>query len=309
MARMSPMIDDLVGSYLAVRRAAGYVLKNDENHLTGFARFADARRDEHIKSSTAEGWAKLARSPAQRERRLQAVIRLAAYARKEDDRHEVPRRNSFSRSTHRRPTPFIFTEKQIRRLLDAVDKLPPPGSRRSSTYQTLFGLLAATGLRISEALALTVNDLTKDGLVIRLTKFRKSRLVPLHPSVRAAVVEHLRSRAARASDAVFVNDAGEAIRYSHVEYAFRRALRAAGIERRPGQPRPRIHSLRHTFAVRALETCPHDPARIAHHMVALATYLGHAHLSSTYWYLQATPKVMGDIADACDALVRDGGTQ
>jgi integrase len=232
------------------------------------------------------------------------VIRLATFARNEDERHEVPARHVFSRCPNFRPRPFIFTDEQVCRLIEGTKKLPPAGGWRPQTYRVLFGLLAATGLRISEALALTVNDLTEDGLIIRLTKFRKSRLVPLHPSVRAELARHLQHRRARHGERIFVNELGEAIRYGHAQYAFSCALRAAGIEASPRGPRPRIHSFRHTFAVRALEGCPHDPTRIAHHMVALATYLGHVHVSSTYWYLEATPKIMGDIAQACETLVQ-----
>jgi integrase len=178
---------------------------------------------------------------------------------------------------------------------------------RSETYKTLFGLLAATGLRVSEALALKRGDVTADGLVIRMTKFRKSRLVPLHASVVAVLAEYLRRGRRRESDHVFVNDTGEPVHYGQASYAFRSVLRAAGIgPATGGGPRPLLHSLRHTYAVRALESCPHDPARIAHHMVALSTYLGHAHISSTYWYLQATPRIMADITEACEMLVQEG---
>lgn len=301
------MIAKILRSYLAIRRAAGFELRSWGALLLSFSRFADSRGDKHIKVSTVEAWAALGSSAPQRERRVQTVIPFARFARGEDMLHEIPRRSVFAHDIGRRPTPFLFTDEQVCRLLKEAERLPAPDSVRSHTYRTLFGLLAATGLRISEALALKISDVTADGLLIRMTKFRKSRLVPLHRSVVSAVAHYLRHRRPGVTDHVFVTDIGAPVRYSQASYRFGCMLRAAGIgPGEKGAPRPHIHSLRHTFAVRVLETSPSDPTRIAHHMVALTTYLGHAHVSSTYWYLQATPKVMADIAEACETFVQGG---
>jgi integrase len=304
MARKRPLIA-AVETYLAVRRAAGFDLRHRGRLLVSFARFADARGDRLVRGTTVEAWAALGSSPAQRERRLQIVVPFAKYARGEDSRHEIPRRHVFSHTERQRPIPFLYTEQQVGRILEEARRLPPRGSLRSRTYETLFGLLAATGLRVSEALALDVGDVTSDGLVIRRTKFRKSRLVPLHPSVASVLNDYVRRRGGSAIGRIFVDGGGNGLRYWQVLYAFGAVLRAAGIGRRPGGPRPLIHSFRHTYAVRAFETCPHDPTRIARHMVALATYLGHVHISSTYWYLQATPKIMADIAEACETFAQE----
>ena len=173
-------------------------------------------------------------------------------------------------------------------------------------YSTLFGLLAATGMRISEALALRLDDVTADGLIIRQTKFQKSRLLPLHDTTQRALDEYLSVRARLGTlDRRTVhlhNGQGASLRYcggrlpatGPVDWSERRA-RSAG---------PRIHDLRHTFAVRSLEQCPHDREAVARHVVALSTYLGHAHVTDTYWYLQATPILMGQIAEAGEALHR-----
>jgi integrase/recombinase XerD len=306
MAQEHTMIVKLVQRYLAVRRAAGYELRNAGPQLVQFGRFAESRGDRYVKAKTVQAWAALARSPLQRERRLQTAITFARFARIEDNHHEVPEPRTFSQSLRRRPTPFIFTDEKVCRLLDAAGRLRPLDSLRSHTYRTLIGLLAATGLRVSEALKLKGGDLTSDGLVIRLTKFRKSRLVPLHRSVELALRQYLDRRLPLGGDHLFIGASGQPLRYSIAQWTFAKLIRSIGLAPKPEQPRPTMHSLRHTFAVRALESCPHDPAQIAHHMVALSTYLGHVHVSSTYWYLQATPKVLSDIADACEALVEAG---
>jgi integrase len=304
MARaVEEMMTKLGKEYLAIRRASGYELRNWGSMLMSFARFADARGDTHVRVSTAHDWAALGRTPPQRERRLQLVIRFAKYVRDEDERNEVPLPHVFSHCTTRRPTPFIFTADLLCRFLEEAGKLGPRGSLRPHTYQTLFGLLSASGLRISEALALKLDDLTPDGLVIRKTKFRKTRLVPVCESVIARLDQYLQRRLSFGSEYVFVTQHGQRVPYERVRRAFHRVLLMAGIERQLGKPRPVVHSFRHGFAVRALETCPHDPAHIARHMVALSTYLGHVNVSSTYWYLQATPRVMTDIAEASEAFV------
>ena len=164
---------------LAVRRALGYKLDAIGRHLRSFAQFASAQGDAYIKTPTAIAWAGQARSENQRFNRLQAVIKFAQFCHAEDDRHEILPDQVFC-SQRQRPTPYIFTDHELKSLIVQAAQLGPPGSLRPQTYSTLFGLLAATGLRISAALALRFQDVTDDGLVIRESKFHKSRLVPLH---------------------------------------------------------------------------------------------------------------------------------
>jgi integrase len=173
-------------------------------------------------------------------------------------------------------------------------------------YSTLFGLLAATGMRISEALALRLEDITADGLIIRQTKFQKSRLLPLHETTRRALDKYLsaRARLGTLDGALLVSTTGKALSYNTVMAVFLRLARSIGLRGGPGRPGPRIHDLRHTFAVRSLEQCRHDREAVARHIVALSTYLGHAHVTDTYWYLHATPIMMGQIAEAGEALHR-----
>jgi integrase len=164
-------------------------------------------------------------------------------------------------------------------------------------------------LRVSEALHLLRDDVTPDGLVVRQTKFRKSRLVPVHETTAAAPARYLTRRHAVAQVAphVFLTATGHRLTYAMVNGTFHFLLRFVDLRSRPGQRAPRVHDLRHLFAVRALERAACDRDRIAQHVLALSTYLGHAHVADTYWYLQATPHLMRRIADACE-IGASGGT-
>jgi len=164
------MLTPAIDAYLAIRRSAGFGLRVTEGFLRNYARFATARGDTHIREQTTLEWAALAPSASQRGRRLEAIRIFARHAQAEDAQHEVPRQNVFPRQRllYR---PFIFTEVQSRQLLEQAARLPPSDSLRPWTYCTLFSLLAVTGMRISEALALRFEDITADGLVIRTTKF------------------------------------------------------------------------------------------------------------------------------------------
>jgi integrase len=243
-------------------------------------------------------WASQAPSPQQRRNRLLTVRRFAQAMQSEDTRYQVPPTDAFGRVAFKRRMPHIYTDDEISRLLKEAAKLPPEGSIRPATYTTLFALLAATGLRSSEALALTLEDVTDDGLLIRETKFRKSRLVPLHETVQRGLDDYLTRRAqvGTSSPALFISRQGTALSYSTVVTVFLGLARAIGLRAGPGQPGPCLHDLRHTFAVHSLEQCGTDPDNVKRHMLALSTYLGHAHVSDTYWYLQATPKLMTQIA-------------
>ncbi len=232
------------------------------------------------------------------------VHRFAQAMQAEDARYQVPPSAAFGRAAFKRRMPHIYTAKEIRALLKAAAQLGPAGSIRPATYTTLFALLAVIGLRSSEALSLALKDVTGDGLVIRESKFRKSRLVPLHATAQRRLDAYLvrRERVGTPNSAVFVSPQGTAPSYSTVVTVFLSLLRTIGVRAGPGQPGPCLHDLRHTFAVRSLEQCGSDPDTIKHHMLALSTYLGHAHVSDTYWYLQATSKLMTQIATAGENL-------
>jgi integrase len=272
--------------------------------LRNFAAFAETQGDEVVRTQRALDWVGQAPSPQQRRNRLLTVRRFAQAMQAEDARYQVPPSDAFGHAAFKRRTPHIYTTKEIMALLKAAAQLSPKGSIRPVTYTTLFALLAATGLRSSEALALTLEDVTNDGLVIRETKFRKSRLVPLHESAQHQLDAYLirRAKVGTSCPAVFVSPQGTALSYSTVVTVFLSLLRTIGVRAAPGQPGPCLHDLRHTFAVRSLEQCGTDPDKVKHHMLALSTYLGHAHVSDTYWYLQATQKLMTQICAAGENL-------
>ena len=241
-----------------------------------------------------------------RAERFRNLALFARFLHAEDRGHEVPARNPFAvRKT--RPIPYIYTPDEIARILDAAGTLrrQQPNPLRRELYITMFGLIAATGLRVSEAIALRLDDVWPDGVLhIRETKFCKSRLVPLHPTVVEALNRYLerRRRIAADSEHLFPSVRHRALCPSTVNYTFRCLLRRADIA--PGRRRqPRIHDLRHTFATRALEQCGAERGEVARHFVALSTYLGHVDIRNTYWYLQATPEMMTDIAAAAEMLV------
>ena len=286
-----------VEAYLALRRAAGYSMRDADRILRSFGRFAHARRDRFVKVATIHAWAKRARSPERREALVRKAALLARHLYAEDPRHEIPSYRVFARDPFQRPEPFIYSQSQIVALMKAARQCPSNGD----TYATLIGLLAATGMRISEALSLRVDDLTRDGLVIRETKCHKSRLVPLHPTVERELVAFLKRRARTRCDRVFAGVKGDPLSYDRFKVWYRRFLAAIGLDYKQA-PRPRLHCLRHTFAVRALEAS--DATTVAEHELALSTYLGHATVASTYWYLEATPPILTSIADRCARFAR-----
>jgi integrase len=302
------MIMKAVDSYLSLRRAAGFALRAQEYLLRSFARFASARGDDHIRTSTVIEWASQALSLGNRDHRLKTVITFARHLHVEDAQHEVPPSNFFGYRKTRR-IPFIFTPGEINRLLEAAKRLMPLDSLRPHTYSTLFALLVVTGLRISEALRLRFKDVTADGLLICRTKFQKSRLVHLHETAVAGLERYLerRKHTAAGDDHVFVSLWGRRLSHSAVEHTFHNILKTIGVDQGRGGRRPRIQDLRNTFAVRALETCPEGRDNIGRHMMALSTYMGHSNIRHTYWYLEATPHLMQDIVEACEAFLKGGG--
>jgi integrase len=298
------MLIQAVESYLNIRRASGFDLKYAGQVLRKFSQFGADRGEKHVQAQTAMEWATLASSPGERSRRLKAVICFARYAKAEDDRHEIPPDGIFGYHRKRR-VPFIFSATDISHIIEQAMHLGPSGSPRPHTFATLFALLSATGMRVSEALALRMDDITADGLIIRKTKFRKSRLLPLHATAVVGLERYLvrRSHVIGGDDHLFVSLSGHGFCYETVRSVFHKLVHAAGIGNSDRQ-KPRIHGLRHTFAVRALEACPCDRDHVGRHILALSTYMGHAHVADTYWYLEATPQLLGDISKAWETLVK-----
>lgn len=286
-----------VETYLELRRAAGYSMRDADRILRSYGRFAHDRHDRFVKVATIHAWAKRARSPERREALVRKVALLARHLHAEDRRHEIPSYRVFAADPFRRPQPFIFTREQIIALMAAARRC----QRHGDTCATLIGFLAATGVRISEALSLRLDDLTRDGLYVRETKCHKSRLVPLHPTVERELVAFLERRGSARCDRVFVGVDGGPLSYDRFKVLYRELLAAVGIDYKQ-TPRPRLHCLRHTFAVRALEAS--DSTTVAEHQLALTTYLGHATVASTYWYLEATPPLLTSIGERCARFSR-----
>lgn len=302
------MLMKIIETYLASRRAGGFRLRSEENQLRRFAEFAATRGDRHVRRETVLAWAARAPSPHRRERWLRTVAAFARHARAEDATHEIPSVGVFASSRPERPLPHIYSPDEGRRILRAASHLGPRGTLRPYTYYTLFGLLMCTGLRISEALRLRLADVSADGLVVRETKFRKSRLVPLHETAAAALERYIRRRSkiSSESDHLFVSLQGCPLWYQVVNKTFLEIVRGLRMHPGPGHRGPRLHDMRHTLAVRVLEAGPDSRDHVGQHVRALSTYLGHCGVAETYWYLQVTPQLMQDMADACESAVKGG---
>jgi len=302
------MLKETIDKYVSIRRAMGFKFIVPNRLLQSFALFAEARGETHVCSCTVINWAGLAPSSAQKRNRLLTVRRFSIAMKSADNQYEIPTYDAFGRHAGERRSPHIFTSEELRLLLSAASKLRPIGTLRPKNYTTIFALLATTGLRISEALALNVDDINNDGLRIKCTKFRKDRLVPLHVSAQNAIECYLRYRAKYINEnpALFISNKGERLPYPTVFSTFLKIMRSIGLRDKSGKSGPCLHDLRHTFAVKSLEECIGNPTAVSRHMVALSTYLGHAHISDTYWYLQATPTLLTQISEAQEICYRSG---
>jgi integrase len=298
MRRHSTMVT-VVKEYLAYRRALGFALDVSGTLLLKFARFAD--RSGHrgpLTTDLALRWASLPKIASARYRaeRLSIVRGLAQYLAARDGRSEVPDQRLLGMN-HYRLQPHIYSQQQLRNLIRAAAKLRATYRLRPLTYSTLFGLLASTGLRVSEALGLDKDhvDLARGILQIEQTKFRKSRLVPLHPTATQAMCRYARERdrdpQARHSSAFFIGCHGRAIPYGTLRHTFRCLCTQLEWRSNGMLPRPRIHDIRHTFACRRLLYWYKQGVDVDHRIAALSTYLGHGKVTDTYWYLTGTTQL------------------
>jgi integrase len=287
-------------AYLAARRKLGFQLRIEGGEILRFARYADGSGHRGpITTEIALRWAQSAEkaTPLYRARRLEVVRCFAKHQASIEPDTEIPPARLLG-PAHRRTQPHIYSEEQIRELLRLAGALPSPQGLRARTYVSLIGLLTAAGLRISEALRLRREDADLDAgvLTIRETKFHKSRLVPLHPSateaLRTYVVARARVLPRLDGTAFFVSEAGRALAYSTVRIVFRHLVDQVVRDRPPGARRPRLHDLRHSFACRCLLRWLRDDVDVHARIAALSTYLGHAKVSDTYWYLTGVPELM-----------------
>ena len=296
-----------IDAFLAERRRLGFKLHSWDTLLSGFAHYVASRH--HRGALTVELMADWARhdkgnreTPGTWARRLEKVRLFARYLRQFEPATEVPDESIFG-PVPGRVAPHIYREDEIVELLTATRKIGPQGSLRPMTFEMLFGLMASTGLRVSEALHLhdVDVDLKRGMLTIRQTKFAKSRQLPLHPSTVAALLDYrqLRNRYVRntAGMPFFVNSWGKHLGLGQVEWVFSKLRDQLGWPNRGDHQKPRIHDLRHTFAVRRVMLWHKHGTDIDQAMLALSTYLGHAKISNTYWYLTAVPELMAIAAD------------
>ena len=291
---------DHVDRYVMFKRHLGRKFVAQERLLRSYADQAMAHGEQFTEIDGILAWASAVRTIDGIHDRLNTVRHFAVWLHAEDERHEVPPRDALGRKQRRRrPTPHVLTVSEIRRIMEAALSLPPADSITPHTYHYAIGLLAVTGLRRSEAVGLRLTDVTPDGLIVGPTKFGKHRLVVLHQSTLDALERYLaiRRRVSATHDHLFVLANGRPLTPDGLTAVFIKLARQVGLRGGPGEPGPRLHDLRHSFCVRSLETAiASDRGSVNRHMLALSTYVGHATMAHTYWYLEATPVLLGQIA-------------
>jgi integrase/recombinase XerD len=284
-----------LADYLKTRRALGFKLTRDGDLLPEFVAFLDERRCTYVTTAAALVWAAQpkAGSPMWWTKRLAIVRGFAKYLQTIDARTEVPPLDAFPHSRSR-SAPYVYSAADLTALVSATDTLVSP--LRTATYKTLLGLLAVTGMRVGEAVALDDRDIDarRAVLEIRKAKFAKSREVPLHRSSMQALQRYRRDRdrlaPRRRSSSFFVSSVGTRLIYNNVHETFLRLVYASGLGRR--RPRPTIHDLRHSFAIQTVLRWYRDGSDVEARLPLLSTFLGHVGPSSTYWYLSAVPELL-----------------
>jgi integrase len=295
-----------LGDYLALRRALGYRLARPEKLLGQFLDYLERTGQNTLSVAAALDWARLPAGGGESNwwaYRLSVVRGFATYLHTLDPVHEVPAPDLLPHRPHR-ASPYLYSDAEITALITAAESLGTP--LRRATFATLIGLLAVSGIRVGEAIALDRADvdLHAGRLVVRHGKFGKTRELALHPSTVDALrgYQRLRDRLAppAGTPAWFVSQAGTRLIYCNVHHAFRRLVRAAGLSARSARCRPRIHDLRHSFAVRAMLDAYAAGQDGQARLTLLSTWLGHVHPANTYWYLSASPELMAIAAGRLD---------
>ena len=296
-------LSNALEEYLSLRRGLGFKLTADGKDLSNFVAFLEEQGVSHIRTELAVRWATKPTDaqPSHWARRLRIVRLFAEYHSATDPRTEVPPQKLLPYQYRRKP-PYIYTDKQIRKLIQSADHLPSTvrstTGLRARTYCTLFGLLAVTGMRISEALALDREDidLRQSLLVVRGTKFGKSRLIPIHKSTEQAVrrYAHFRDRIypRPKTQRFFVCEHGTRLGYWGVLRTFVRLSRETGLRGPTDSYGPRMHDFRHRFAVKTLIRWYEQGIDVDRHIHVLSAFLGHVKVSDTYWYLSAVPELL-----------------
>lgn len=292
-------VRDALREYLAMRRALGFKLANEGTRLLSFVSFLEQAQAEYVSTELALTWAQLPKSvqPAQWGRRLGFVRGFAHYCSAIDPRTEVPPVGLLP-SDYRRRTPYFFSNEDIQAMLRAALALPAKDGMANHTYHCLLGLISVAGLRISEAVNLMLDDVDLIGgiLTIRSSKFGKSRMVPLHHTTVATLADYrdrqVKFLAGQEVPHWFVNRRGKQVRCDAVDGMFRRLTDKLGLVAKRGQRRPRVHDLRHHFAMTTLLRWYNDGQDIERRLPVLSAYLGHVDVRDTYWYLSACPQLL-----------------
>src|ERR1051325_2069042 len=296
-------LHEAVTQYLQLRRNLGYLLREPGRMLYSFAALAERQKASHITVDLALRWAQQPAdaSPATWAVRLQTVRRFAIWLSATDPRTEVPPLGLL-RGRYERKRPYIYSDAEIANLVRTAGQLPSGAGLKGRTLATIFGLLAVTGMRISEALALDRQDvdLPEGILRIRRSKFGKSRLVAVHESTRQILVDYARERdrvvPRPTGAAFFLCEGGGRVTQWSCRYNFAKVSRQVGLrlatkDRRHGHG-PRLHDMRHRFAACTLLNWYRAGVDVEREIPKLAIYLGHVHINETYWYLEAVPELL-----------------
>jgi integrase/recombinase XerD len=289
--------------YLSLRRSLGFKLLRTERILRGFVAFAEREGASYVTTDLVLRWVNLstAKESATLADMLNIVRGFAMWRSPTDERTEVPPKRLLPYRYKRKP-PYIYNDEEIENLVRTARLLPSPKGLRGPTYATIFGLLAATGMRHGEALSLDREDVNlQEGLLnIRKSKFGKSRLVPVHVTTRDALSDYAKKRDRTLpklkSAAFFVSERGFRITSWAAEDNFVKLSRQIGIRKKVAGKRrgrgPRLHDMRHRFAARTLVDWSRAGVSIEREIHRLSTYLGHSHVNHTYWYLEAIPELL-----------------
>jgi len=288
---------EALDEYLKVRRALGFKLRNSGGLLKGFVTYAEREGASSITTELALRWAMEQKKcqPTQWANRFALVRRFARYVSTLDPRTEIPPQGLLPYRP-RRIQPYLYTDEEIAHLIAAAKKLRSRQGLRAATYATLFGLLAVTGMRMSEPLAFDRDDvdLTRGILIVRRTKFGKSRLIPVHASTWKALRRYraIRDRICPRAPSFFVSERGKRLTSERVWWTFVQLSHQIGLRGPADRHGPRLHDLRHRFAVQTLLGWYRAGLNVEQHLPELSAYLGHAHVNDTYWYISAVPELL-----------------
>jgi len=300
-----------VKEYLALRRAFGFQLSIAGHQLQGFARFADrVALGKPLTIDLALSWAQSSSTGKQSTaaRRLLILRPFARYLRMHEPLTEIPPNRILGPAQHRY-IPYIYSNQEIRAMLDAATSLRPPGGLRARSFQTYIGLLSCTGMRPPEPLRLTRVDVDfqSQTITVRQTKFSKSRIVVLHPTATEALQEYAQFRDCYLpypqSPAFFLSDDGSAFSHKKAIWAFSNLRRQLGWLGQPGRRPPRLYDLRHTFVCRRLLAWHQERVDVHVALPSLSTYLGHVKLSDTYWYVTGIPELMNTVSERFERFI------